>query len=60
MIETVVAKEVFHESVLEAPGTIYAGVAMNEEIKGRLLLAVVPLATVDDAEILPTLSCAVT
>jgi hypothetical protein len=50
LIATVFASVVAHESVLEAPGIMYAGEAMKEDIAGRILLGVTPFEGDEAAE----------
>jgi hypothetical protein len=59
VMATELAFVIFHESVDVAPEAVLVGDALNDDTEGRSPFVVVPLATVDEAETLPTLSLAI-
>jgi len=60
VIATEEAFVIFQERTLVPAEATTVGDAEKEEMEGVIPLAVVPLAMLDEAETLPTLSCAVT
>ena len=60
LIESEVALAAFQLSTTAPFNATTVGDAEKEEMEGVIPLAVVPLAMLDEAETLPTLSCAVT